>query len=64
MKRLPMRKIRDILRPRANDALAPLAGEGVFVDYAGPTTDVVCDKSGETHTAEIFSATLGASNLT
>jgi len=36
----------------------------VFVDYAGATIDVVCGKTGETRAAQIFVATLGASNLT
>ena len=37
------------------------AGERLFVDYAGPTVDVVCPKTGEVRTAQIFVATLGAS---
>jgi len=40
------------------------AGERLFVDYAGPTVDVVCPKTGEVRTAQIFVATLGASNYT
>ncbi|MCL4163403.1 UNVERIFIED_CONTAM: hypothetical protein GTU68_033700, partial [Idotea baltica] len=40
------------------------AGERLFVDYTGPTVDVVCPKTGEVHTAQIFVATLGASNYT
>ncbi len=40
------------------------AGERVFVDYAGATMDVVCGKTGEVRAAQIFVATLGASNLT
>jgi len=40
------------------------AGERVFVDYAGATIDVVCGKTGEVRAAQIFVATLGASNLT
>ena len=35
------------------------AGERLFVDYAGPTVDVVCPKTGEVRTAQIFVATLG-----
>lgn len=40
------------------------AGERLFVDYAGPTIDVVCPKTGEVRTAQIFVATLGASSYT
>lgn len=40
------------------------AGERLFVDYAGHTMDVVCPKTGEVRTAQIFVATLGASNYT
>lgn len=40
------------------------AGERLFVDYAGPTVDVVCPKTGEVRTAQIFVATLGASSYT
>ena len=40
------------------------AGERLFVDYAGPTFDVVCPKTGEVRTAQLFVATLGASNYT
>jgi transposase len=40
------------------------AGERLFVDYAGPTIDVVCPKTGEVRTAQLFVATLGASNYT
>jgi transposase len=40
------------------------AGERLFVDYAGQTVDVVCPKTGEVRTAQIFVATLGASNYT
>jgi len=40
------------------------AGERLFVDYAGPTVDVVCAKTGEVRAAQIFVATLGASNYT
>ncbi len=40
------------------------AGERLFGDYAGPTVDVVCPKAGEMRTAQIFVATLGASNYT
>jgi transposase len=40
------------------------AGERLFVDYAGPTIDVVCPKTGEVRAAQLFVATLGASNYT
>ena len=40
------------------------AGERLFVDYAGQTVDVVCPKTGEVRTAQIFVATLGASSYT
>jgi transposase len=40
------------------------AGERLFVDYAGHTVDVVCPKTGEVPTAQIFVATLGASSYT
>jgi transposase len=40
------------------------AGERLFVDYADHTVDVVCPKTGEVRTAQIFVATLGASNYT
>ena len=40
------------------------AGERLFVDYAGATFDVVCPKTGEVRTAQLFVATLGASNYT
>ena len=40
------------------------AGERLFVDYAGHTVDVVCPKTGEVRTAQIFVATLGASSYT
>jgi len=40
------------------------AGERLFVDYAGATMDVICPQTGEVHTAQLFVATLGASNYT
>jgi transposase len=40
------------------------AGERLFVDYAGATMDVVCPQTGEVRTAQLFVATLGASNYT
>ncbi|SNY89887.1 Transposase [Cohaesibacter sp. ES.047] len=40
------------------------AGERLFVDYAGQTVDVICPQTGEVRTAQIFVATLGASNYT
>ena len=40
------------------------AGEKCFVDYAGQTLDVVDPSTGEVRQAEVFVATLGASNYT
>jgi transposase len=40
------------------------AGEKLFVDYAGQTMPVVDPKTGEIRRAQIFVATLGASNYT
>ena len=40
------------------------AGEKCFVDYAGLTLDVVDPETGETRQAQVFVATLGASNYT
>ena len=40
------------------------AGEKLFVDYAGQTMDVIDPETGEARTAQIFVATLGASNYT
>lgn len=40
------------------------AGERLFVDYAGHTIDVFCPRTGEVRVAQIFVATLGASNYT
>ena len=40
------------------------AGERLFVDYAGATMDVACPQTGELRTAQLFVATLGASNYT
>ena len=41
-----------------------MAGERVFVDYAGPTVGVHDTKTGETRKAQIFVGILGASNYT
>ncbi len=40
------------------------AGEKLFVDYCGPTMDIVNGDMGEIRTAQIFVAVLGASNYT
>ncbi|MFZ3583581.1 IS21 family transposase [Loktanella sp. DJP18] len=40
------------------------AGERLFVDYAGHTIDVIDPMTGEVRTAQLFVATLGASNYT
>ena len=39
-----------------------VAGEKVFVDYAGQTAEVIDPKTGEVHAVQIFVATLGASS--
>ena len=41
-----------------------LAGEKMFVDYAGQTANVIDQETGEIHKAQIFVAVLGASNYT
>lgn len=41
-----------------------LAGDKLFVDYAGVTVDIVDKSTGEIRTAQIFVATLGYSNYT
>ena len=40
------------------------AGEKLFIDYCGPTMDVVNPDSGEIRTAQLFVAVFGASNFT
>ena len=40
------------------------AGEKVFVDYAGPTVEVIDSRTGEVRQAAIFVAVLGASSYT
>ena len=40
------------------------AGEKLFVDYAGQTVEITNPETGEIHEAQIFVATLGASNYT
>ncbi|MFZ4126223.1 MAG: IS21 family transposase [Rickettsiales bacterium] len=40
------------------------AGEKVFVDYAGPTIDIIDPDTGEIRTAQLFVGVLGASNYT
>ena len=40
------------------------AGEKLFVDYAGQTVPIVCNSTGETRTAQVFVAVMGASNYT
>jgi len=41
-----------------------LAGEKLFVDYAGPTIPIVDRTTGEEHPAQVFVAVLGASSYT
>ena len=40
-----------------------VAGEKMFVDYAGTTAEVVDPLTGEIHQAQVFVATLGASSM-
>lgn len=40
------------------------AGEKLFVDYCGPTVDIISPDTGEIRTAQIFVAVLGASSYT
>jgi len=40
------------------------AGEKCFIDFCGPTVDLVCAKTGEVSSVQIFVAVLGASNYT
>jgi transposase len=42
---------------------AHIAGEKMFVDYAGNTAEVVDPLTGEIHQAQVFVATLGASSM-
>jgi len=41
-----------------------VAGERMFVDYAGTKLEVIDPKTGEVHSAELFVSTLGASSYT
>ena len=41
-----------------------VAGERLFVDYAGDTVEVVDGKTGEVRAAQVFVGVLGASNYT
>lgn len=41
-----------------------IAGEKLFVDYAGQTVAIVSNSTGEVRTAQIFVAVMGASNYT
>lgn len=40
------------------------AGEKLFIDYAGQTVPIINQNTGEIREAQIFVATLGASNYT
>ena len=60
----------DDLQRRWNGRLAPvmrqhhIAGERVFIDYAGTTLAVIDAGTGEVSRAQLFVATLGALSLT
>ena len=41
-----------------------VAGEKLFVDYAGPTIDIFDATTGEVHACQLFVAALGASSYT
>jgi len=41
-----------------------VAGEKLFVDYAGTTIDIIDAETGEVHACQLFVAALGASSLT
>lgn len=41
-----------------------IAGERMFVDYAGTTIDIFDAETGEVHTCQLFVAVLGASSYT
>ena len=70
--RLSMRQIRDVLRLcfESRLALKPtmrqvhLAGEKLFVDFAGRTGEVIDANTGEIIPVRIFVAVLGASSFT
>ena len=53
-------------RGRLNPTMrqAHVAGEKMFVDYAGATMEAIDGRTGEVRTAQIFVATLGASSYT
>jgi len=40
------------------------AGEKLFIDYCGPTMNIIDPTTGEVKTAQIFVAVMGASNYT
>ena len=40
------------------------AGEKTFIDYCGPTVEVLCRQTGEVRKAQVFVAVLGASSYT
>jgi len=52
------------LRHRSVMRQTHVAGEKLFVDYCGPTVDVVNAATGEVRTAQLFVACMGASNYT
>jgi len=51
-------------RQRRSMRQTHIAGEKMFVDYCGPTVPIVDARTGEFINAQIFVATLGASNYT
>lgn len=53
-----------LLRQKPSMRQVHRAGEKLFIDYCGPTIDVIDPATGEIRTAAIFVAILGASNYT
>ena len=53
-----------LLRQKPSMRQIHRAGEKLFIDYCGPTIDVIDPATGEIRTAAIFVAILGASNYT
>ena len=53
-----------LLRQKPSMRQIHRAGEKLFIDYCGPTVDVIDPETGEIRSAAIFVAILGASNYT